>query len=134
MLDVTINSVAHGQALVVMDDGQVWVDVASLTAAGVNDPGGERRAWKDRMLVRLGSLAPRITYELDEVALALRLTVQASLLQGTRLDLTSRRPEGLEYHHATSAFLNYGTSLLSVGSSSVSLEAGLSAGHALVTS
>ncbi len=134
MLDVTINGIAHGQTLVVMEDGQVWVDLESLTSAGVKDPGGDRRVWRNRMLVRLGSLAPRITYELDEVALALRLTVQAALLQGTRLDLTSRRPDGLEYHHATSAFLNYGTSLLSVGTSSVSLEAGLSAGHALVTS
>ena len=108
-----------------MDDGQVWIDVESLTSAGVKVPGGDRRPWKDRTLVRLGSLAPRITYELDEAALALRLTVQPSLLQGTRVDSTSQRPEGVEYHHATSAFLNYGTSLLSVGSSSLSLEAGL---------
>jgi len=133
-LDVSINGVPHGQSLVVMDDGQVWIDLESLTGAGVKVPGGDRRPWKDRTLVRLGALAPRITYELDEAGLALRLTVQPSLLQGTRVDLTSQRPEGLEYHHATSAFLNYGTSLLSVGSSSVSLEAGLSAGHALVTS
>ena len=134
MLDVSINGVPHGQSIVVMDDGQVWIDLESLTSAGVKNPGGDRRPWKDRTLVRLGSLAPSITYELDEAALALRLTVQPSLLQGTRVDLTSQRPDGVEYRHATSAFLNYGTSLLSVGSSSMSLEAGVSAGHALVTS
>jgi outer membrane usher protein len=134
VLDVSINGVPHSQSLVLMDDGQVWIDLESLTSAGVKVPGGDRRPLKDRTLVRLGSLAPRITYELDEAALALRLTVQPSLLQGTRVDLTSQHPEGVEYRRATSAFLNYGTSLLSVGSSSLSLEAGLSAGKALVTS
>ncbi len=124
VLDVSINGVPHSQSLVLMDDGQVWIDLESLTSAGVKVPGGDRRPWKDRTLVRLGSLAPRITYELDEAALALRLTVQPSLLQGTRVDLTSQHPDGVEYRHATSAFLNYGTSLLSVGSSSLSLEAG----------
>jgi outer membrane usher protein len=134
LLDVSINGVPHGQSIVVMDDGQVWIDLESLTSASVKDPGGDRRPWKGRTLVRLASLAPRITYELDEAALALRLTVQPSQLQGTRVDLKSQRPDGVEYRHATSAFLNYGTSLLSIGSSSLSLEAGLSAGKALVTS
>jgi outer membrane usher protein len=134
MLDVSINGVAHGQALVVMDSGEVWIDAASLTEAGVTLPRGERRPWKDVTLVRLGSLAPRITYELDEDGLALRLTVQAALLKGARIDLTSNRPLGVEYRHNTSAFLNYGTSLLSVGASSLSLEGGVSAGRALVTS
>lgn len=134
LLDVTINGVPHGQSLVVMDDGQVWIDLESLTSAGVKDPGGDRRPWREHTLVRLGSLAPGITYELDEVGLALRLTIQPSLLRGTRVNLTSQRPDGLEYRHATSAFLNYGTSLLSIGASSLSLEAGLSTRKALVTS
>jgi outer membrane usher protein len=134
MLDVSINGVAHGQTLVVIDSGEVWIDLASLTDAGVKDPGGDRRAWKGRTLVRLGSVSPQITYEFDEAALSLRLTVRPSLLEGSHFDLMSGRPDDVEYRHATSAFLNYGTSVLSVGTSSMSLEAGVSAGHALVTS
>ena len=61
VLDVSINGVPHSQSIVVMDDGQVWIDLESLTSAGVKVPGGDRRPWKDRTLVRLGSLAPRIT-------------------------------------------------------------------------
>src|SRR5258706_15029084 len=76
MLDVSINGVARGQTLVVIDDGEVWLDVEALVAAGVKDPGGDRRPWRGHTLVRLSSVAPGITYELDEVTLSLRLTVK----------------------------------------------------------
>lgn len=134
MLDVSINKVPQGQAFVVIDDGQVWMDRALLTEAGIRKVRGDEREWNGRTLVRLASLAPGIAYELDEISLTLKLTVQASLMSGKRVDLSSRRPDGIEYHHATSAFLNYGTSVMSVGTSSVSFEGGLSAGAALFTS
>lgn len=134
MLDVAINKVPQGQAFVVIDDGQVWMDVAILREAGVSKVHGDERQWNGRTLVGLASLAPGVTYELDEISLTLRLTVQASLMAGTRVDLSSRRPDGIEYRHATSAFLNYGTSVMSAGTSSVSFEGGLSAGAALFTS
>ena len=134
MLDVAINKVPQGQAFVVIEDGQVWMDVAILREAGVSKVHGDERQWNGRTLVGLASLAPGVTYELDEISLTLRLTVQASLMAGTRVDLSSRRPDGIEYRHATSAFLNYGTSVMSAGTSSVSFEGGLSVGAALFTS
>src|SRR5262245_56866883 len=134
MLDVSINGVPQGQAFVVLDDGQVWMDRALFSDAGISKVHGEEREWNGRTLVRLASLAPGVTYELDEISLTLKLTVQASLMSGKRVDLSSRRPDGIEYRHATSAFLNYGTSVMSAGTSSVSFEGGLSAAGALFTS
>src|SRR5262245_24924028 len=90
MLDVTINKVAQGQAFVVIDDGDVWMDAALLNDAGVRRVHGDERDWNGRTLVRLASLAPGIAYEIDEVALTLRLTVQPSLMIGKRVDLASR--------------------------------------------
>ncbi len=133
MLDVSINRVARGQTLVVIDDDEVWVDVAALTDAGVKKVAGERRSWNGRTLVRLSTLAPGVTYELDEVGLALRLTVQPSLLTGSIVDIGSERPPGIEYRRVPSGFLNYGASGTSVGTGSLSLEGGLSARGALVT-
>jgi outer membrane usher protein len=134
LLDLSVNGVAEGQAFIVLEAGEAWIDLDALKGAGVAVVNGDRRMSDGRTLVRLGSLAPTVDFELDEVALALRLTVQPALLGGATIDLLRDRPPGVEYRRAPSGFVNYGASVTSTGSRTLSLETGVSAGGALATS
>ena len=134
MLDVTVNRVSQGQTLVLLDGTTIWLDMATLKDMGVTSVTGDRKTWNGRTFVRLASLAPGITGEFDERALTLALTVAPALLPATALDLLSQRPHDIEYKRSPSAFLNYGAFGASSHTGSVSLEAGASAGGALVSS
>jgi len=46
MLDVSINKVPQGQAFVVIEDGQVWMDESILREGGVSKVHGDERQWK----------------------------------------------------------------------------------------
>lgn len=78
-----------------------------LEQAGIHDLAGQREVFSGETYVSLASLAPTITYEVDEATLTLRLTVSPALLPPTVLNLRSDRPPGITYSQHTSAFLNY---------------------------
>jgi len=84
------------------------------------------------MHVSLASLAPRVGFELDERALALRLTAEPALLTSTVVDLGVGRPPGLVYLQDTSAFLNYAVTMTNFEKYTVFTEAGLSIHGALL--
>ena len=87
--------------------GDVLVRIADLEGAGLHDIGGQRDIAAGEFYVSLASLAPAITYVLDEQALALRLTVLPTLLSPTVLDLQPSRPLGILDSQEASAFVNY---------------------------
>jgi len=133
VLDLTVNGVSQGQILVVLSAHEVWAEVTGLERAGLVSFGGERETRHDRAFVRLASLSPQVRFEVDEMALALRLIVAPALLGRTVRDIAFDRPKDIEYHRVPSGFLNYGASASTTGTRALSLEGGVSAAGALLT-
>ncbi len=133
-LDLVVNDVPKGEVFVFIRGTEVWIDAAALGKAGVHNVEGDRDEFEGRDVVRLGSLAPRVRYELDERNLAVRLDVDPVLLERQVVQLRSVRPADIEYRRDTSGFLNYGLNWTSTGERLVGLEAGVSLGSGLFSS
>ena len=134
IFELVVNQVAKDQIAAVLIADEVWVPVNTLEDAGVRKFTGERKALYGRSFVRLGSLAPRIVYELDERELLLRITVQPDHLAGTKVSLATGAPAGIVYSRATSGFMNYALDWSGGNSYGAFVDAGLSAGGALANS
>jgi outer membrane usher protein len=130
LLTLSVNEGDHGEALVVIRGTDVLIEVATLERAGVKNIAGRRETLDGKPFVSLASLGPTIRFHLDESALSLSITADASHLGAVALDLRTARP-ALQYSRATSAFLNYGANWSRVGGGDGSLETGLSVGPAL---
>ena len=106
-LDIIVNQVKSGESIVILRGSDVLVRLSALADAGLEKIGGIRVDIGGEPHVSLASVAPDVTFEIDEGALQLRLTVSPDLL-GTRVDdLLTGAPAGLVYRSDTSAFLNY---------------------------
>ena len=134
VFDLVVNGLLHGPAIVEIGDGEVWCDADALKQAGVDASGGEQASHAGRTMVRLGSLAPAIRFEIDERTFALQLTVPAALLGRTNRDLSAIHPAGIEYRRAPSGFLNYAAAGSTSAPGSLTLEGGVSAHGLLLTS
>jgi outer membrane usher protein len=130
-LDLSVNGVPKGEALVVLRGADPWVEAEALPRAGVHIEGGDRITVEGRVFVRVASLAPRVRFDFDQQALALRLTVDPALLGVTELELQGVRPRGIEYRRDSSAFLNYAAQVTTRGERSVDFELGAVTGPAL---
>src|SRR5262245_28899001 len=75
ILGLLVNLDERGEILVVMQEGDVLARVSDLERAGLRGFAGQRDTLAGEPYVSLSSLAPAITYVLDEHALTLRLTV-----------------------------------------------------------
>ena len=134
VLDLTLNTASKGEIRVVLAGDQVWADVAALHRAGLVNLEGIRRTIGDRTFVQLSSIAPPMRVIVDEAALTLTLTADASLFGGTTLRLDTNRPTGILFRRAPSAFLNYGASWATSGGQALNFESGLSIRRSLLTS
>ncbi len=79
--------------------------------------------------VSLGALAPKVTYVFDEAEVALRLTVDPSLLSGSTVNLGRNRPKDMVYMSVPSAFLNYAVTAQDFNRFSAFSEQGASLGQ-----
>ncbi len=111
ILDLNVNEVGKGQILVFLRGGEVLARVSDLERAGLNSFAGRREFLRGEKYVFLTSLAPAVSFRLDEKALSLHLVAQPSLLGSTLLELRNARPPEIEYSDNTSAFLNYAVNL-----------------------
>ena len=129
-----VNEQAKGDVFAVLDDGAIWVPVASLSNAGLAELAGERREWFGSLHVSLRSLAPALMYAFDPITLVLRLTASPTLFARTNIVLQAARPPQLEYLRSPGVFVNYGATVQKDGPSAVAVEAGLSIAGGLLTS
>ena len=106
-LDLTLNGVAKGDALVILREGDALVGVATLTEAGLQEFAGRREAIGDDEFVSLASLAPLVTFETSEADLRLAITADPRLLGPIVRDLQPGAPAGLTHRSAPSGFVNY---------------------------
>lgn len=113
-LDLVVNQGKPRPVRAMLRDGDVLVPAADLAAAGLRGFRGSSELVDGTPWVSLASLAPELRYELDERALALRLTAGPQLLGQASLDLRpSMRPPGLEPRGDPSGFFNYSVQLRS---------------------
>jgi outer membrane usher protein len=130
LLAVTVNEADRGEALAIVRETDVLVEVTTLERAGLTNFLGRRETIEGRVFVSLASLAPGIRYEMNERALTLTISAAADLLGVVAIDLSPARP-AYEFARATSGFLNYGVNWSRVAGTNASLDGGVSIGPAL---
>jgi outer membrane usher protein len=107
VLELIVNRVPAGDAIVVMRGTDALVSVDTLQKAGLRGFTGRRETLSAGEFVSLASLAPRLTFTLDEIELRLSLTASPELLGLIVRDLWSGAPADLVYRKDTSSFVNY---------------------------
>ncbi len=116
----------------------VLVPVTALEQAGLLGFGGAREILDGMEHVSLASLAPAVTFEVDESALVLRVTADPRLFAASVVDLTPGPPAGITFARDPSAFLNYALTWRDAEDPAGQLdgfaEAGFSLGRALLLS
>ena len=129
-LDLFVNDVQRETVLVRLRGEPIedaLVAVEDLEKAGLHGVAGAREVHEGREYVSLKSLAPQIGFQIDQQALAVRLTARPEMLERQRVDMTPlQRPRELVLHRDTSAFLNYSISGDSAGAFSGAAEVGAS--------
>ena len=136
ILPFAANGISRGETFVVLQGDDVWMDIAALSGAGVDvGSAGERIAREGRQLVSLRSLAPLVSYEVDLVALELRIQADPSMLGLMKFTKESNRPAGLEVLASQGGFLNYRATLQSFDDVTGFVDGGWSLrGHLLYSS
>lgn len=88
------------RAHVVVRNDDVLIAVAALEGAGLSGFMGHRESADDTMFVSLSSLAPGITFRLDEVTLSLEITADPSLLGEVVRSFHTGPPADLQYRRS----------------------------------
>jgi hypothetical protein len=103
----SVNQVEIGDVLVILRGDDVLMKASDLEKSGMRAEGGKREKSGEDWMVSLRSLAPKVTFAVDERSLTLTLTADSSLFGVSTVDLRAKRPEGIIYDNATSLFANY---------------------------
>jgi outer membrane usher protein len=107
---LTINDEPKGDVEIVLTVDGPWVDPSVLVAAGiVSLPDGKRQTFAPDDIVRVSlvSLAPHITFTLDDAEIRLILSADPALLRTTELAISNPRPPGWKVSSNKAMFLNY---------------------------
>jgi len=131
-LDLVVNQVAKGDALVVLRGADALIGVSTLTDAGLAGFEGRRETIDRQPFVSLQSLRPDVTFSVNERDLTLTLTVSATLLPAVVRDLQADRPRDLVYRRNSSLFLNYALNAGDDRNYDVQTESGATVGRALI--
>ena len=130
--EMSLNGVEHGDVLVVIRGEDVLVAVSTLTDAGLRVDGVHRETVDAADFISLASLAPGVTFRIDDAALRLLITADPDLLATSVRSLDDGVPADLRYSSAPSAFVNYAASAGTNSGYELLAEAGVSARGALV--
>jgi outer membrane usher protein len=107
---LVLNEEPKGDIEIVLTPEGPWVDPAVIIAAGVRTlPEGDRRVFAPDTIARvsLASLAPAITFKLDEAEIRLLLSADPALLNPTELAISNPRPPGWKVTSNNAVFMNY---------------------------
>ena len=131
-LEVVINGVAKSDTLVVIRGADALVGVDTLTQAGLSGFEGDRESVGGTEFVSLASLAPGVTFAVNERNLRLTLTADPRLLGATVHDLQQGAPAGLVHRSAPSGFMNYALTVNNARDYDVFTESAVSAAGGLL--
>ena len=107
---LVVNDEPKGDVEIVLTADGPWVDPSVLVAAGVlKVPDGRRQVFAPDTISRvsLASLAPQITFTLDEAEIRLIISADPALLSTTELAISNPRPPGWKVSSNNAIFLNY---------------------------
>ena len=107
---LVVNDEPKGDVEILLTADGPWVDPAVLVAAGVlKVPDGRRQVFAPDTIARvsLASLAPQITFTLDEAEIRLIISADPALLSTTELAISNPRPPGWKVSSNKAIFLNY---------------------------
>ncbi len=107
---LVINDEPKGDIEILLTADGPWVDPAVLVAAGVQKvPEGRRQVFQPETISRvsLASLAPQITFTLDEAEIRVIISADPALLTATELAISNPRPPGWKVSSNNATFLNY---------------------------
>ena len=107
VLEIVVNGVSAGEALVLLRGADVLVGVERLKAAGVDRFEGTRERNGQEELVSLASLSSVLTFAVNEADLQLRITAVAEVLPDRIRSLGVTAPRDLVYRSDESGFVNY---------------------------
>ena len=79
LLELTINEVASGEVSVLLRDADVLIRLKDLQAAGLKTIEGRQEAIRGETYVLLSSVAPQLSFKLDERNLTLNLLAQPAI-------------------------------------------------------
>jgi outer membrane usher protein len=127
-----VNGVPKGEVLVVLRDADALIGVGRLNTAGMRGFEGTRETIGNDELVSLASLAPAVTYVVNERDLTVTLTAPPELLGETRQDLATGAPAHLVYRSDASGFVNYAVNWGQGGSPDLFAESAARLGGALL--
>src|SRR5215510_4989813 len=135
IFDLTVNQQPKGEVFVYLQGQDVYAGVSDLRDAGLGslDSSHTIRVGGDEFVL-LASLAPNITYQVDETTFVLQLTARSALLGTTTLNLGFGRPAGMTYSDNASAFVNYAVHLRDFNSVDAFWEGGVAFGDTLLYS
>jgi outer membrane usher protein len=109
---LVLNDEPKGDVEIVLTADGPWVDPSVLVAAGVVKlPDGRRQAFGTDAISRvsLASLAPHITFTLDDAEIRLIVSADPALLRPTEVAISNPRPPGWKVSSNKALFLNYST-------------------------
>jgi len=107
---LVINDEPKGDIEIVLTAEGPWIDPSALLAAGLQKmPEGRRQVFGPDAIMRvsLASLAPQITFTLDEAEIRLIISADPALLAPTELTISNPRPPGWKVSSNNAVFLNY---------------------------
>jgi outer membrane usher protein len=107
---LVVNEEPKGDIEIVLTPEGPWVDPAAIITAGIRTlPDGERRVFAPDTVSRvsLASLAPQITYVLDEAEIRVIISADPTLLSTTSLAISNPRPAGWKVTSNNAVFMNY---------------------------
>ena len=111
ILELSINEVKKGEVVVFLRESDVLVRVKDLEAAGLKSFAGRRENISGDDYVLLNSLAPQVSFKLNDRDLTLNLTAQPSVLGYNLIEIQPNKPPDIVYSEDTSGFLNYSFNL-----------------------
>lgn len=107
---LALNGIDEGEAVIVLRDDDVLVPISFLVGAQLDVTSGRREDVLGTSYVSLHSLAPRITYTVDDGTLTLRLRSDVTSLPPTQVDFRNGRRSDSAATAVPSAFVNYSLS------------------------
>lgn len=134
ILELRINEVQKGELTVLLREVDVLAPLRDLEVAGLKSLRGSREKIGGDSYVLLSTLAPEITFSIDEKDLSLRLTAPPSMLGYNLIEPQSGKPTDITYGEGSSGFVNYAINLRDFKHTDVFSEIGINVKNGLLYS
>jgi outer membrane usher protein len=134
IFSVRVNEIKTGETDVILRGDDVLIRVKDLRNAGMLAVNGRQQIFRGESYVSLKSLAPSVSYRIDENSLTIDLTLTPEAFGENILSGTDNRPKKMEYSEATSGFVNYAVNATDFKSVNAFSEVGVTIKNALLYS